>query len=126
VLISNATPEAYSISGYLLLRDGTRYRIDGGLVTWIRDRNGNKISFAYDSSSRVASITDSLNRQVTIVYDHNEGGSYGVCDKITYKGFNGTYGTARVIRISKTTLSNVLRVGLFIDLCRLSLSGPWW
>ena len=111
VLISDAIPEAYSIDGYLLLGDGTRYRIDHGLVTWIRDRNGNKISFEYDSSSRVTTITDSLNRQVTIVYDYNEGGSYGVCDKITYKGFNGTYGTTRTIRVSKTTLSNVLRSG---------------
>ena len=111
VLISTAVPEEYSIDGYLLLRDGTRYRIDHGLVTWIRDRNGNKISFEYDSSSRVTTITDSLNRQVTIVYDYNEGGSYGVCDKITYKGFNGTYGTTRTIRVSKTTLSNVLRSG---------------
>ncbi len=31
------------VSGYLMLRDGTRYRIDGGYVTWIRDRNGNKL-----------------------------------------------------------------------------------
>jgi len=104
-------PEDIQVSGYLMFRDGTRYRIDVGLVTWIRDRNGNKISFQYDTNKRVTSITDSLNRQVTIVYDYNEGGSYGVCDKITYKGFNGTHGTSRVIRISKTTLSNVLRSG---------------
>jgi len=104
-------PEQYAIYGYLMLRDGTRYRIDNGLVTWIRDRNGNKISFQYDTSSRMTTITDSLNRQVTIVYDYNEGGSYGVCDKITYKGFNGAHGTSRVVRISKTTLSNVLRSG---------------
>ncbi len=29
------------VSGYLMLSDGTRYRIDGGYVTWLRDRNGN-------------------------------------------------------------------------------------
>src|SRR5262249_24969485 len=40
-------------SGYLMLRDGTRYRIDLGNVTWIRDRNGNKLSFTYDSSRRL-------------------------------------------------------------------------
>lgn len=31
-------------SGYVLLSDGTRYRIDNGNVTWIRDKNGNKLS----------------------------------------------------------------------------------
>lgn len=56
-------------SGYLMLRDGTRYRLDSGKVTWMRDRNGNKLSFTYDGFSRVTTITDSLNRQVTIVYD---------------------------------------------------------
>lgn len=111
LIVPITIPESHLISGYLLLRDGTRYRIVDGSVMWIRDRNGNKISFAHDSSSRVTSITDSLNRSVTIDYDYNEGGSYGVCDKITYKGFKGTYGTSRVIRISKTTLSNVLRSG---------------
>src|SRR5215510_7330088 len=32
-------------TGYLLMRDGTRYRIEGGKVTWIRDRNGNRLTF---------------------------------------------------------------------------------
>lgn len=36
-----------SPSGHMMLRDGTRYRIVGGKVDWIRDRNGNKISFTY-------------------------------------------------------------------------------
>lgn len=57
-----------NISGYLLLRDSTRYRIDAGYVTWIRDRNGNKMTFTYNAG-RVATITDSLNRQVTVAYD---------------------------------------------------------
>ena len=98
VIVGQSLPEYYStITGYMMLRDGTRYRIDDGLVSWIRDRNGNKISFSY-SNMRVTTITDSLNRQVTIAYDVNEGGSYGVCDKITYKGFGGA---TRLIRISK-------------------------
>ncbi|HEV8431327.1 MAG TPA: RHS repeat-associated core domain-containing protein [Pyrinomonadaceae bacterium] len=105
-----STPEGYGVIGYMYLRDGTVYRFDGN-VSWIRDRNGNKISFQYDAYQRVTSITDSLNRQITIAYDVNEGGSYGVCDKITFKGFNGTYGTTRVLRISKTSLGNALRSG---------------
>ena len=102
--------EGYAFSGYMYLRDGTVYRFDGN-VSWIRDRNGNKISFTYDAYQRVTSITDSLNRQITIVYDYNEGGSYGVCDKITFKGFNGIYGPTRVLRISKTSLGSALRSG---------------
>jgi RHS repeat-associated protein len=89
-------------SGYLMLRDGTRYRIDGGLVTWVCDRNGNKLTFAYNTNQRPTSITDSLNRQVTITY-----GSLGAYDEITYKGFSGT--TTRSIKIYLTNLQYALR-----------------
>jgi hypothetical protein len=105
-LMDTANP-SNNISGYLIMRDGTRYRIDGGRVSWIRDRNGNKLTFTYGAGG-VTAITDSLNRQVTIAYAVNEGGQYGVCDKITYKGFGGA---TRIIRISKTNLGNVLRAG---------------
>lgn len=87
-------------SGYLMLRDGTRYRIDGGLVSWMRDRNGNKLTFTY-VSQRPTSITDSLNRQVTITY-----GSLGGYDEITYKGFGGA---ARSIKIYLSNLQYALR-----------------
>lgn len=89
-------------SGYFLLRDGTRYRIDIGLVSWVRDRNGNKLTFTYDSSNRVSTITDSLNRQVTITYNTGPGTS----DQITYKGFNET---TRTILVNYTSLANALR-----------------
>ena len=70
------------VSGYLVMRDGTRYRLDNSLVTWMRDRNGNKVTFAYDVYLRLASVTDSLNRQTTITY------SDGTIpyDSITLKG----------------------------------------
>ena len=90
-------------SGYLMLRNGTRYRFDNGTVTWLRDRNGNRLSFTYGSSTI---ITDSLNRQVTIAYNVADVAPYGVCDQITFKGFGGA---PRVIRVSKTSLSSVLR-----------------
>ena len=93
-------------SGFLLLRDGTRYRIDDGTVTWIRDRNGNLISFIYDANKRVISITDSLARQATVAYDQAEGGQYGTCDRISFVGFGGA---ARVLRICKTNLGSALR-----------------
>lgn len=106
---STTTPtEDHDISGVMLLRDGTRYGIGNGLVSWIQDRNGNQISFTYDINSRLTSITDSLNRQVTIAYDVAVGGQYGTCDTITYKGFGGA---TRTIYVSKTNLGSALRAG---------------
>lgn len=88
--------------GYLLLRDGTRFRIDAGKITWMRDRNGNKVTFTYDTYERVASITDSLNRQITITY-----ATLTVpYDLINFKGFGGT---ARTLKVGQTKLGNVLR-----------------
>jgi RHS repeat-associated protein len=91
-------------SGYLMLRDGTRYRIDNGTVTWLRDRNGNKVSFAYAGDSMI--VTDPLNRKVTVNYNVNDVAPYGLCDQVIFKGSGGA---ERVIRVSKTTLANALR-----------------
>jgi YD repeat-containing protein len=93
-------------SGYLLMPNGTRYRIDGGLVSWIRDRNGNKLTFTYDSYARVQTVTDSLNRVVTVTYDVQDGTYGGLYDKIV---FSGSQGATRVIHIAKTALGNALR-----------------
>lgn len=101
-------PLGFAPSGYLLLRDGTRYRVDGGLITWIRDRNGNQMSFTYDAYGRVTTTTDSLGRQATFNYDVSDVSPYGLCDQIIFSGFDGTQ---RIIRISKTSLGNVLRPG---------------
>lgn len=102
-----------NIEGYLLLRDGMRYRIDGGLVSWMQDRNGNKINFYYEHTDefnnpdgRVTRIVDSLNRQVTITYDVNDPAPYGLCDRITYDGFDGA---PRIIRVTKGLLATALR-----------------
>lgn len=86
------------ITGYLLLRDGTKYRIEGGGVSWIRDRNGNMI---YNN-------TDALGRQFAIMVV-GEGATYE--DQISYKGFGGA---ARVIRITHDLLQNALRPGFSI------------
>ncbi len=93
-------------SGYLMLRNGARYRLDNGTVTWLRDRNGNKLTFTYDTGLRVTGVTDSLNRTVTIAYDVADIPPYGLCDQITFKGFGGAQ---RMIRVSKASLGNVLR-----------------
>ncbi|HEX7957469.1 MAG TPA: RHS repeat domain-containing protein, partial [Pyrinomonadaceae bacterium] len=99
-------PTPNAPAGFLILRDGTRYRIDAGKVSWMRDRNGNLLSFGYDASARVTTITDSLNRQVTISYDVADVAPYGLCDRIT---FNGVGGAQRIIRVSKTNLGSALR-----------------
>jgi RHS repeat-associated protein len=91
--------------GYLMLRDGTRHRIQNGLVMWLRDRNGNRLSFSYDASGRVTAVVDSVNRQVSFSYSGTNGFSY---DLITYKGFGGQ---ARTIKVWKASLGTVLRSG---------------
>ena len=75
-------------SGYLSLRDGTRYRIDSGTISWLRDRNGNKLTFTRDAQyqNRITKITDSLNREATYTYSSVIGLGY---DAITLKGFGG-------------------------------------
>jgi len=85
-----------------MLRDGTRYRIDGGGVTWIRDRNGNKMTFVYGSGG-VTTITDSLNRQVTYSYADFVN---TFSDQITVRGFGGA---TRTILVNYSQLANALR-----------------
>nr|MDQ3744489.1 hypothetical protein [Acidobacteriota bacterium] len=89
-----------------MLRDGTRYRIDNDAVTWIRDRNGNQVSFGYDTSGRVISVTDSLSRTVTINYNVSDDAPFGLCDQIIFSGFGGAQ---RIIRVSHTDLGSALR-----------------
>ncbi|MBS1786920.1 MAG: RHS repeat protein [Acidobacteria bacterium] len=94
-------------SGYLMLPDGSRYRIDDGYVTWIRDRNGNKISFTYGWGG-VATITDSLNRVINIGYGDDPATSYNDHDEITWKGYGGT---TRTIKIYFSQMSSAMRSG---------------
>ena len=84
----DASPQNFFPSGYILFRDGTRYRIDAGAVSWIRDRNGNEVTFANGTA------TDSLNRQISIA------------NPITFKGFGGA---TRTVQISNASLSTRLR-----------------
>src|ERR1051325_6524225 len=100
-------------TGYLLLRDGTRYRFNNGVASWVRDRNGNLVSYTYDASRRVTAIVDSMGRQVTVAYNQAEGAPYGTCDRITYNGFGGA---SRVLRVCKTNLGSALRTTRAYDL----------
>jgi RHS repeat-associated protein len=71
-------------TGYMVLRDGTRYDIVGGKVMTMRDRNGNKVTFNYNGYF-LTSVTDSLNRQITIA---PPSGSPAYI-QIALKGFGG-------------------------------------
>ena len=111
-------------SGYLMLNDGTRYRIDDGRVSWIRDRNGNKLIFTQTSNGFI--VTDSLNRQIT-VERVTDVAPYGLCDRITFKGFGGA---SRVLRVSWINLSNALRSGYVLQSPHalwpeLNNASPW-
>jgi RHS repeat-associated protein len=104
--INPGSPTQFGPYGYLKLKDGTVYRIDEGLVTWMRDRNGNKLSFTYTSFA-LTTITDSLNRQITIEYGVMDP-TYGYCNRIHYTGYNST---PRTIYLTIGNLSSALRPG---------------
>lgn len=93
-------------AGYLLLRDGSRFRIEGGLMKSLRDRNGNQILFNYDGDGRIQQIIDSLDRHIDIAYDVLAPSPYGLCDQITFKGFSAS---DRVVRVSKGPMHEALR-----------------
>lgn len=96
--------------GYMILKDGTRFRIGdspapGGAINWMRDRDGNLVTFSYDiNTQKLVSVTDSLDRVVTI--------SNGSPTTITYKGFGGV---DRTVTINVAALSSAtLRSGFQI------------
>jgi YD repeat-containing protein len=93
-------------TGYLFLRDGTRFRIENGIVISITDRNGNQLLFEYDQYKNVTAIIDSLNRRVTITYGNSLNGA--TYDEISWKGFQGA---TRRIRVWGGWLRDRLRGG---------------
>jgi RHS repeat-associated protein len=122
----------YFPSGVLKLRDGTRYRIDNGVVTTLTDRNGNKIVYEYyapvspifplPASSfpgRVKKITDSLGRQVQFTYDNPTGVATERFDELSYTGFANQ---PRTIRVYYERLEHALRANETIQTyCQLGL-----
>jgi len=102
-----------NISGMLYLNDGTRLRIESifNNVTRITDRNGNFMKLDYVTETGytqgfLRKITDSVNREITIVYGDALQASF--YDEIVYKGFGGT---ERRIRINYTGIGNVMLSG---------------
>ncbi|HEY9432819.1 MAG TPA: Ig-like domain-containing protein [Blastocatellia bacterium] len=102
-------------SGYLLLRDGTRFRIDDqGRCAWMRDRNGNMVSFSYSFDNsvgtfRLTGINDSIGRQIS--FNQTLINSSIVERRIDFVGFGGA---PRTISVQYTNLGNALRSGFHL------------
>jgi RHS repeat-associated protein len=96
-------------SGYMLLKDGARYRISGGGVEWIQDRSGNRVTFT--NAAGVMTITDSLGRQVTVESTASDP-TYGSCTRIH---FDGAGGVPRTIYVLTANLGDALRPGYFLQ-----------
>jgi RHS repeat-associated protein len=102
-------PASGDPSGRLMFPNGLEYRIDGGVVTRIRDRNGNVVRLTYGTGfyrvgPQVATITDALNRQVTFTYATPSSPT----DVIRFRGFGGAF---REVRINYTLLQGALTPG---------------
>ncbi len=102
----------FRVSGNLLFPDGTTYRIDNSTVSWICDRNGNRITLAYNSQNQVVSVQDQNGRTTTVNYGLSScssppgtGTFYG-CDQILYAGYAGS---SRITEIGHSNLDSVLR-----------------
>jgi YD repeat-containing protein len=104
---ANATGPA---TGNLLARDGRLYRFDDGRVSWIRDRNGNRIEFSYppldllNPGQPPNQVTDSLGR-VTHIEP-----VVGACngDRLT---FGGAGGAERTVKVCRVPLADALAPG---------------
>ena len=90
-----------SVSGYLYLKDGTRYRIVDGQVTVVRNRNGKQVVYGYGTDTndlysylKPTSITDATGRTITILY--NQAGIGDRFDRITFAGWQGANRTIEV------------------------------
>ncbi len=94
-------------SGDMYFSDGTHYRIDSGKVSYINDRNGNKISFS-DSLQNGLSVTDSLGRVLSNLPSVNSGYGSSYPKTITFPGVGGV---SRTIEIGGDSIGNVLRSG---------------
>jgi RHS repeat-associated protein len=85
---ANAPASFYDIYGYINFPNGTVYRIDKGLVSWLEDRNGNRINIDYNYASDLNlngyTVTDSIGRK-TIVSNYRDANG----TTIEYKGSNG-------------------------------------
>lgn len=95
-------------SGFVLLRNGTRFSISNGKVVLQRDSNGNIVRFEYGpdgNSAQLTKVTDTLGRTINIEYYDS---TSPLLAKVTFQGVGGVF---REIEIGRATLGAVLRPG---------------
>lgn len=103
--INYGNPTLRDVSGYLMIfRDGTRYRVNSGVVSSIEDRNGNTITITSTA------IVDSVGR--TISFSPGNPGNSSYAQAITYPGAGGQ---TRTITIQYAPMSGALRNGFGIE-----------
>lgn len=102
-------------TGYLLFPDGTRSRVEAGLIKWTRDADGNAVTYTYGDDiadkttwRRVTEIKDTLGRRVTITYGDLYPAS-AAYDEIKYSGVGGTLD--RSIKVWYSRMEYALRDG---------------
>jgi RHS repeat-associated protein len=87
-------------SGWLLFRNGLKYQVSNGVVTTIKDRNGNTITLTYTQSTftgyELNQVTDSLGRITTI--DTSNASFHTIT-------FLGADGNNRVIKVNIGAMS---------------------
>ena len=93
-------------TGDLKLEDGTRYRFVQGFPVWMRDRNGNTISFT--GLQNPLDVTDSIGRKYHLLYAPSTN-TYSPTGSITYKDHNGVDQT---VSVTTGNLSTALRTDL--------------
>ncbi|MFZ0748584.1 MAG: hypothetical protein WAM70_04420, partial [Pyrinomonadaceae bacterium] len=102
-----------NVAGTFYLPDGRRVRVQNNFnnITRITDQNGNFTSFEYVTEPGythyfLKKITDSLNREVNIIYGDAMQPSF--FDEIVIKGFGGS---ERRVRINYTAIENAMLPG---------------
>lgn len=99
----------FNPSGFLLFADGACYRIDAGLVSWERDRNGNVIRFAYDAERRMVRATDPAGRELIVWYEGTTDPATGVVFDHDEIRFTGAGGQPRAVKVWHSDLRGALR-----------------
>lgn len=107
----NTSETQFYPSGYLLLKDGTRYRIANGFVKWMRDRNGNAITFTYNAAGTLLTqVQDSVGRRITFGSGGTPCGANNSCSWIAYSGFGGAPRSIKIYRANLGDTFNGTRV----------------
>lgn len=87
-------------SGFVILRNGTRFKVFKGKVVEQQDSNGNIVRFLYNGN-QLTQIIDTLGRSIDVAYSNST--SSPIVATITTKGVGGV---SRVTEIKRNLLSD--------------------